>query len=152
VTLEEIGGRVGEEVAISGWLEITQERIDRFAEATGDTQWIHVDPVRAASDSPFHTTIAHGFLTLSLVSPLLRDALAVDGVRMAINYGCNRVRFTAPVPAASRIRARVTPSSVDPVEGGRAIQIDWKITIERENGPRPVCIVDWLVRYYPESK
>jgi acyl dehydratase len=96
--------RIGEEIAVSSWLEVTQARIDQFADATGDRQWIHVDQARAATESPFKTTIAHGFLTLSLLSPLLRDSMQFSGLRMAINYGVNRVRFISPVPAGARIR------------------------------------------------
>src|SRR5688572_1447779 len=104
--------RIGEEIAVSNWLEITQQRIDQFAAATGDSQWIHVDPARAATESPFKTTIAHGFLTLSLLSSLVRDAMTFSGLRMAINYGLNRVRFMAPVPSGARVRARIAPSAV----------------------------------------
>src|SRR5437762_10940232 len=100
--------RVGEEIAVGDWLEITQERINQFADATGDHQWIHVDPARAANESPFRTTIAHGFLTLSLLSTMIRDAIGFSGIRMAINYGLNKVRFVSPVPAGSRVRARLS--------------------------------------------
>jgi len=150
VTLDDVRGQLGRECAISDWLEITQDRIDQFADATGDRQWIHVDPARAAAESPFGTTIAHGFLTLSLVSVLLRDAVALDGVGMALNYGCNRVRFVSPVPVGARVRARSTASAVEDVEGGRAVQVAWTIAIEREHAPKPACVVEWLVRYYPE--
>jgi len=106
-------GRIGEEIAVSEWIPITQARIDAFAEATGDRQWIHVDPERAAAESALKTTIAHGFLTLSLLSALIGDAVEFRGLRLAINYGLNRVRFVAPVPSGSRVRARFTPLSVD---------------------------------------
>jgi len=139
--------QVGQEVAVSGWLEVTQERIDQFADATGDRQWIHVDTARAAAESPFKITIAHGFLTLSLVSALLRDAVEFTGLRMAINYGMNRLRFVAPVPAGSRVRARFTPASVDDEKG--SIQVTWRVTVERERSDKPVLVADWLVRYYP---
>ena len=108
MTLDDVRGQLGRESAVSEWLQITQDRIDRFADATGDRQWIHVDPARAAAESPFGTTIAHGFLTLSLVSVLLRAAVALDGVGMALNYGCDRVRFVSPVPVGARVRARIT--------------------------------------------
>src|SRR4030095_116773 len=98
--------RIGEEIAVGDWFEVSQARINQFAEATGDTQWIHVDPARAAAESPFKTTIAHGFLTLSLLSTLIREAMTFHGLRMAINYGMNRMRFVAPVPAGSRSPAR----------------------------------------------
>jgi acyl dehydratase len=140
-------GRLGEELVVSDWLEISQARIDRFAEATGDHQWIHVDPVRAASESPFKTTIAHGFLTLSLLSALIRDAIRFNNVRMAINYGLNRVRFVSPVPSGSRVRARLSPAAVDDVSG--TIQVTWQVTIECEHGHKPSCVAEWIVRYYP---
>ena len=139
--------QVGQEVAVSGWLEVTQERINQFADATGDSQWIHVDTERAAAESPFKITIAHGFLTLSLVSALLRDAVEFTGLRMAINYGMNRLRFVAPVPAGSRVRARFTPASVDDEKG--SIQVTWRVTVERERSDKPVLVAEWLVRYYP---
>ena len=139
--------RVGHELAVSDWFEITQERINQFADATGDHQWIHIDAVKAAAESPFKTTIAHGFLTLSLVSTLLRNAMNPTGLRMAINYGLNRVRFVAPVPSGSRVRGRFTLTSVE--EAGGAIQATWTATVEREGGDKPVCVADWLVRYYP---
>jgi acyl dehydratase len=139
--------RIGQEIAVSDWIEITQERIDRFAEATDDLQWIHVNAARAAAESPFGTTIAHGFLTLSLVSALVRRAMSFGGLRLAINCGLNRVRFIAPVPAGSRIRARFSPSSVGETGGG--VQVTWNITIEREGADKPCCVAEWLVRYYP---
>jgi acyl dehydratase len=138
--------RVGQEVAVSDWTAITQERIDQFADATGDHQWIHVDRERA-KQSPFQTTIAHGFLTLSLISALLRSAVNPTGLRMAINYGLNRVRFVAPVPSGARIRGRFTLASIE--EAGGAIQATWNATIERDGGDKPVCVAEWLVRYYP---
>jgi acyl dehydratase len=148
VDVRTLKDRIGQEIAVSDWLEVTQSRIDRFAEATGDNQWIHVDPARAATESPFKTTIAHGFLTLSLLSPLIRESLQFSGLRMAINYGLNRVRFVSPVAAGARIRARITVQAVEEVTGG--FQVTWQVTIEREHGGKPACIADWLVRYYPE--
>ncbi len=139
--------RIGQEIAVSDWIEITQERIDGFAEATDDLQWIHVDAARAAAESPFRTTIAHGFLTLSLVSTLVRRTMSFGGLRLAINCGLNRVRFIAPVPAGSRIRARFSPSSVG--EAGGGVQVAWNVTIEREGADKPCCVAEWLVRYYP---
>ena len=139
--------RVGEEIAVGDWLEITQERINQFADATGDHQWIHVDPARAASESPFRTTIAHGFLTLSLLSTLIREAIQFSGIRMAINYGLNKVRFVSPVPAGSRVRARLAIGSVEDIGG--AVQVTWSATIERAGSEKPSCIAEWLVRYYP---
>lgn len=143
----ELRDRIGQELAVSNWLEITQERINRFAEATGDPQWIHVDPTRAATESPFKTTIAHGFLTLSLVSVLARRTMRLGPLRLAINYGVNRVRFVTPVPAGSRVRGRFTPASVEVVDGG--VQVTWNVIIERDGGARPCCVAEWLVRYYP---
>jgi acyl dehydratase len=138
--------RIGEEIAASDWLEISQARIDQFAEATGDTQWIHVDAARAAAESPFKTTIAHGFLTLSLMSALIREAMQFHHLRLAINYGMNRMRFVAPVPAGSRIRARFTPVSVEDVSG--SVQVTWQVTIDREHADKPCCVAEWIVRYY----
>jgi acyl dehydratase len=145
--LSALRDRIGQEIAVSDWIEITQERIDRFAEATDDRQWIHVDAARAAAESPFRTTIAHGFLTLSLVSTLVRRTMAFGGLRLAINCGLNRVRFIAPVPAGSRIRARFSPASVGETGGG--VQVTWSIIIEREGADKPCCVAEWLVRYYP---
>ncbi len=142
--------RIGEEIAVSEWLTIAQARIDAFAEVTGDRQWIHVDPERAAAESALHTTIAHGFLTLSLLSAFIRDAIDFKGLRMAINYGLNRVRFVAPVPSGSRVRARFTPSSVDDAAGG--VQVTWQVIVEREHGDKPCCVAEWIVRYYPTGE
>jgi acyl dehydratase len=139
--------RIGEEIAASDWLEISQARIDQFAEATGDMQWIHIDAARAAAESPFKTTIAHGFLTLSLMSALIREAMQFHHLRLAINYGMNRMRFVAPVPAGSRIRARFTPVSVEEVSG--SVQVTWQVTIDREHADKPCCVAEWIVRYYP---
>jgi acyl dehydratase len=148
IDVRTIGGRIGEEIAVSGWLEVTQARIDQFADATGDHQWIHVDPVRAAAELPSKSTIAHGFLTLSLLSTLIRESIRFTGLRMAINYGLNRVRFVSPVPAGSRIRALITLQAVDAVGGG--FQVTWQATIEREGSDKPASVAEWLVRYYPE--
>ena len=149
IDVRTIGNRVGEEIAVSGWLEVTQGRIDQFAEATGDHQWIHVDPVRAAVELPSKSTIAHGFLTLSLLSTLIRESIHVTGLRMAINYGLNRVRFVSPVPSGSRIRARITLQAIEAVSGG--FQVTWVATIEREGGEKPAAVAEWVVRYYPEE-
>ena len=136
----------GKEVGISDWLEVSQERIDQFAEASEDRQWIHIDRERATRESPFKTTIAHGFLTLSLLSALARLAISVGGVRMGINYGLNRVRFVSPVPAGARIRGRFTLAHVEEIKGG--VQSTWSVTVEREGSDKPCCIAEWLVRYY----
>jgi acyl dehydratase len=140
--------RVGQEIAVGEWTAISQAQIDQFAEATGDRQWIHVDVERAARESPFKTTIAHGFLTLSLLSSCLRDAIQFSGLRMAINYGLNKVRFVSPVPSGSRVRARIVAGAFDEVGGG-AIQVTWTITVERERSEKPACVAEWIVRYYP---
>jgi acyl dehydratase len=146
-SIEELKNLVGQEVGSSDWFQITQSRIDRFAEATEDRQWIHVDVERAQKESPFGTTIAHGFLTLSLISHLASQAVRVSGnFKMGINYGLNRVRFPAPVPAGSRIRARFSPQSVEDVPGG--IQIIWNVTVEVEGAEKPSMVAEWLVRYY----
>ena len=144
--LEHLQKLQGQHVGVSDWVEVTQERITAFADATDDHQWIHVDPARAARESPFRTTIAHGFLTLSLVSALMRSAVSIGGLRMAINYGINRVRFISPVPAGARIRASIMLESVIDVHGG--VQATWKITIEREGSDKPCLVAEWLVRYY----
>ena len=147
VDVRTLGDRVGQEIAVSDWLAVTQARINQFADATGDHQWIHVDPVRAASELPSKTTNAHGFLTLSLLSTLIRESITFTGLRMAINYGLNRVRFVSPVPSGSRIRALITLQSIDAVTGG--FQVTWQVTVEREGGDKPACVADWIVRYFP---
>ena len=145
-SIAQLADYVGREVAVSDWLEVTQERINQFAEATEDRQWIHVDPDRAARESPFKETIAHGFLTLSLLSELGKRAMSVGGVRMGLNYGLNRVRFVSPVPAGARIHARFTLATVEEIKGG--VQATWSVTIEREGSEKPCCVAEWLVRYY----
>jgi acyl dehydratase len=137
---------VGQEVGVSHWLEVSQQRINLFAEATEDRQWIHTNPERAARDSPFKETIAHGFLTLSMLSELGRLAMSIDGVRMGINYGLNRVRFVRPVPAGSRIRGRFRLVTLEEIKGG--VQATWGVTVERDGGDKPCCVAEWLVRYY----
>jgi acyl dehydratase len=141
--------RIGEEIAVGEWFPITQARIDQFADATGDHQWIHVDAARAAAESPFKATIAHGFLTLSLISTLVRDAMKLPRLRLAVNYGLNRVRFVSPVPSGSRIRGRFVVAAVEKLDDG--FQVTWKVTVEREHGDKPCCVAEWVVRYYPEG-
>ena len=137
----------GKEIGVSEWLTITQERIAQFAEATEDRQWIHLDRERAAKESPFGTTIAHGFLTLSLISRFMKDVIQVQsGVGMAINYGLNRVRFPAPVRAGAKIRARVTLLSVKEV--ATAHEAVFSVTVESEGGNKPCCVAESVVRYY----
>lgn len=138
---------VGTEVAVTDWLVVDQQAIDLFAQATGDHQWIHVDPARAAQ-GPFGTPIAHGFLTLSLLPRFFEQAFAIKGSGMGVNYGLNKVRFPAPVPVNSRLRARMTLGAFDWLDGG-ACQMTWVVTIEREGGDRPVCVAESLVRRYP---
>jgi len=145
VSLRELEQRVGEEVGVSPWLEVTQERIDQFARAIEDFQWIHVDPERARR-SPFGGTIAHGFLTLSLLSRLSEQTFAFSDRKMGVNYGLNRVRFTAPVPSGSRVRARFTLAKYEKIDGG--VQVTWNTTVEREGSDRPVMVAEWLGRHY----
>ncbi|HXG92923.1 MAG TPA: MaoC family dehydratase [Blastocatellia bacterium] len=145
--LEELKSLVGEEVGASDWFEITQQRINAFADATEDHQWIHIDAERAKTESPFKTTIAHGFLTLSLLPHLAAQAVTVRGdFKMGINYGLNRLRFISPVASGARIRARFTLQSVEEVAGG--IQIIWSVVVETEGGQKPALAAEWLVRYY----
>ncbi len=146
VDLAQLDGLVGREVATSDWLVITQDRINAFADATSDHQWIHVDSERARAETPFGATIAHGFLTLSLLSTLMRDAVTVNGPRMTLNYGLNRVRFVSPVPSGSRIRARITLAGID--DKGDSLQATWGVTIERDGSDKPAASVEWIVRYY----
>ena len=134
---------IGKELGPTEWLEVDQERIDRFAEATGDHQWIHIDQDRAA-EGPFGTTIAHGYLTLSLCAPLMGDALQLSGYRMGINYGVNKVRFPAPVPSGSRVRATFTVQSVEEVPGGEQGVV--LAVVEREGGDKPVCVAELVAR------
>jgi acyl dehydratase len=141
-----LGAFVGKDVGVSDWLEVSQERINQFAEATGDRQWIHIDVDRAARESPFKTTIAHGFLSLSLLSELGRMTMAVGSVKMGINCGLNRVRFVSPVPANSRIRGRFALASLEEIKGG--VQATWSVTVELEGHDKPCCVAEWLVRYY----
>ncbi|HEX8137062.1 MAG TPA: MaoC family dehydratase [Pyrinomonadaceae bacterium] len=142
----ELRQMVGQEVALSDWFEVTQERINLFAEATEDRQWIHTEPERAARQSPYRTTIAHGFLTLSLLTELMDRAVSLGGLRMGLNYGLNRVRFMSPVPAGARIRGRFRLEAVEEIRN--ALQATWSVTVEREGSDKPACLAEWLVRYY----
>src|SRR5882724_8158415 len=148
-SITQLRGLIGRDAAVSDWLEVSQERINQFAESTEDRQWIHVDPERAARESPFKETIAHGFLTLSLLSELGKRAMSVGSVRLGINYGLNRVRFVSPVPAGSRIRGRFTLATVEEIKGG--VQAIWSVTVEREGSEKPCCVAEWLVRYYDKE-
>ena len=144
--LDELSEHLGRELVVSDWFTVSQERIAKFAEATGDDQWIHVDVQRAARESPYGAPIAQGFLTLSLIGALLRGAIALEGVRMTVNYGSNRARFMAPVVAGSRIRGRFVVASVD--ASGEAVKVVWKVTVERERSAKPCCVAEWIVLYY----
>jgi acyl dehydratase len=146
VKLTDLEKRVGEEVAVSPWLEITQERIDTFAKAIDDFQWIHVDTERAKA-SPFGGTIAHGFLTLSILSHLSERTFSFSDRRMGINYGINRVRFTSPVPSGSRVRARFTLGGYEKIEGN-GVQVTWKVVMEREGAEKPALVAEWIGRHY----
>ena len=145
-TLEELKGLEGRELAVTDWLEITQERINQFADATDDHQWIHVDPERAQRESPYGAAIAHGFLTLSLLPKFLKDSLQISDVRMAVNYGVNRVRFPSAVRAGSRIRARIVLQSIRDV--GDATDAAYSIIFECQDVEKPCCVAEFLSRYY----
>ena len=143
--LQDLRARVGELLCTGPWVEIDQHRIDLFAQATDDHQWIHVDRARAAQ-GPFGTTIAHGFLTLSLLPMLFERALVIDDVRMGVNYGLNRVRFTAPVPVGSRLRGRFRLLGYEPLEGGA--QLVMEVTMELEGSSKPACVAESVSRRY----
>jgi len=145
-SLSDMTAMLGQEVAVTDWLEITQERINLFADATDDHQWIHVDIARCQTESPFRAPVAHGFLTLSLISGMFDRALRMVDAKMVLNYGLNKVRFPAPVPVGSRVRARLSLQKIEPIEGGA--QLEWAVTIEREGGAKPVCVAELLIRRY----
>jgi acyl dehydratase len=145
-TLAELAALAGEEVAVSDWIPVTQQQIDLFAQATGDHQWIHVDEERARQ-GPFGATIAHGFLTLSMIPKFFDSALHVSDAKMGVNYGLNRVRFTAPVPVNSRLRARLKLLECVGI-ADKGWQMTWQVTIEREGGDKPVCIAESISRRY----
>ncbi|MEC4574479.1 MaoC family dehydratase [Streptomyces virginiae] len=142
---EELHAGIGEPLGPSGWLEVDQKRIDLFADATGDHQWIHVDPERAAT-GPFGSTIAHGYLTLSLLPSLVPQVMRVEGMRMGLNYGTNKVRFPATVPVGTRLRATAVITEV--AEAGGGVQVTATVTVEREGGEKPVCVAESVSRYY----
>jgi acyl dehydratase len=145
-SLKELEGREGQEIGLSPWLEITQERVDTFAKAIDDFQWIHVDPVRAKG-SQFGGTIAHGFLTLSILSHLAERTFSFADRRMGINYGLNRVRFTSPVKTGSKVRARFMLGKLDKLEGN-GMQVTWSVTMEAEGQEKPVLVAEWIGRHY----
>jgi acyl dehydratase len=147
----ELKGLIGQEVGLSDWFAVTQERIDAFAEVTEDRQWIHCDADRARAESPYGTTVAHGYLTLSLLGHLLSQAVRVGGpFSRKINYGLNRVRFPAAVPAGARIRARCTLQAAEDIPGG--LQMTWVVTMECEGQPRPVMVAESLSRFYSDTE
>jgi len=146
LTVRELESRIGQEVGISPWVEVSQERIDLFARAIDDPQWIHVD-VERAKQSPFGTTIAHGFLTLSLLTKFIESTFSFADRKMGVNYGLNRVRFTAPLPSGSRVRARFKLIKYEKIEGN-GVQVTWDVTVEREGSDRPVLIAEWVGRSY----
>ena len=146
-TLADLCAQVGQTVASSDWLTVTQAQINQFALATGDHQWIHVDAERART-GPFGTTIAHGFLTLSLLPQFFENALQVRQVRMAVNYGLNKVRFIAPVPVDSRLRGHLKLMSCNAIDQ-QGVQLQWEITVEIDGTSKPACVAEMLVRQYP---
>jgi acyl dehydratase len=145
-SLAELKNLIGQEVAISDWVYISQERIALFAEATGDHQWIHLDAERCRKESPFGNTVAHGFLTLALLPMLMQNAIVMSDVKMGVNYGLNKVRFPSPVPVGSRVRGRMKLLNVEDIDGGA--QMTWQVTIEREGGAKPVCVAESISRRY----
>ena len=146
-SIVELKDFVGQELSVSDWLTVTQPQITEFADATDDHQWIHTDPERAARESPYKSTIAHGFLSLSLLAPLFASALDVGKTKVSVNYGFNRVRFTAPVLSGARIRARFTLREYLDLDPGA--QITWNVVIERAGGDTPALIAEWIMRRYP---
>jgi len=144
--VEELKAHVGQDIGTSSWVTIEQERIDKFAEATGDHQWIHVDPERA-KDGPFGSTIAHGYLTLSLIPALAWEVYTIEGARLSVNYGLNKLRFITPVKVGSRVRAHLTLASVDDVPGD-ALQVATTVTIELEGADKPAAVAETLTRVY----
>ena len=145
-TLDELKAHCGQELAVTPWFEVTQDRINRFADATEDHQWIHLDRERAERESPYKTTIAHGFLTLSLLSRLMSEAIEIGERRMTINYGLNRVRFPSAVPAGSRIRARVVLKGLRDLPD--SVEATYSVTVEIEGSEKPCCVAESLARYY----
>lgn len=143
---EELRGLIGQEVAVTEWFPVTQERVNLFAEATGDHQWIHLDVERSRKESPYGGTIAHGFLTLSLLPLMMQSAVSMPPAKLSVNYGLNKVRFPAPVPVGSRIRGRMALLEMEDLDGG--MQIVWKVTMELDGGDKPVCVAESIVRRY----
>lgn len=146
-TLQDLAACVGQDVATSDWVTITQEQINQFAQATGDHQWIHVD-VERAKTGPFGAPIAHGFLTLSLIPTFFENALQVEQVRMGVNYGLNKVRFIAPVPVGSQLRGHLKLLKSEAIDN-QGLQTTWEVSIERQGAAKPVCVAESLIRQYP---
>jgi acyl dehydratase len=138
--------KVGQHLGYSSWHEVTQEQVNLFADATGDHQWIHVDPERAGRESPFGGTVAHGYLTLSLAPVLLSEVISVSGVSFGVNYGCNRVRFPSPVPVGGRLRLGAVIASVEEISGGAQVVVE--LTLEVEGSEKPSCVAEAVYRYY----
>ncbi|MFZ6686375.1 MaoC family dehydratase [Undibacterium sp. SXout11W] len=145
-SLQELKDMVGQQVATSDWVEVAQERVNMFAEATGDHQWIHIDVERAKRESPFGAPIAHGFLTLSLLPALMQNAIHLSYVKMGVNYGLNKVRFPAPVPVGSQLRAHLKLLSIEDIKDGA--QMTWEVSIERAGSDKPVCVAESIARCY----
>ena len=144
--VKELEKSVGKELVVSDWFEVSQEKIDAFALTTGDNQWIHVDVERSRRESPFGAPVAHGFLTMSLLSQFLNEAVEFGGTKMGVNYGFNRLRFTAPVKAGSRLRGRFGVKDLRPIEGG--VQIIWDVTVECEGQQKPALVAEWVTCRY----
>ncbi|MBI5792860.1 MAG: MaoC family dehydratase [Rhodocyclales bacterium] len=144
--IEDARSRLGQEIGVSEWMLIDQERVNAFAEVTGDRQWIHVDVERANRESPFGGPIAHGYLTVSLLAKFAQECIAVGGIKLAVNYGLNRVRFAAPVKVGSRVRAHFVLVGVDDIPGGA--QMLWQATVEIEGGAKPACVAEMVTRWY----
>jgi acyl dehydratase len=149
-SIRELETRIGQELAVSDWTTVSQERINGFADATGDHQWIHVDTKRAATESPLKTTIAHGYLTLSLLAGFNVDLIQFEDVSHIINYGLGKTRFITPVPSGSRVRARFSLKEFAPREDG-SVAVTWGATIELEDRPKPACVAEMLFIYYPKN-
>ncbi len=145
-TLAELKTLVGQEIAVSDWIGIPQEKVQQFADVTGDRQWIHIDVERSHTESPFGGTIAHGFLTLSLLPTMMESAVTMSDVKMAVNYGLNKVRFPAPVPVGSWLRGRISVLAVDDIPDGA--QVTWQISVERSGSDKPVCVAELISRRY----
>lgn len=145
-SVEELVSEVGNEVAVTDWMSLTQQRVQQFAEATDDLQWIHIDEERAKRESPFGGTVAHGFLTLSLLPKFIEEVIAMPPGKMNINYGLNKVRFPAPMPVGGKLRARFVLLAAEPFDGG--VQMIWKVTMECEGLDKPVCVAESVLRRY----